>query len=231
MESDDATPTRRFFRAATPNWLKRRLLPFEFELNSLASSFCLEHGTRVGLDVACGNTTSGVGVIGLDLQFSSLNGGQNRVCGDALALPFQARSFDFILCNAALHHFQDPRRALVEMRRTIRPGGDLLLTVPDRFPKTNQPDDYFRFGNQAISELLSDAGWKVVECSPIGGSFWAISRHSLEWLFRWTRGPYLAVFAISAPVAGVALPLACFYMDALAPGGRTLGWAVRAINP
>ena len=232
MESDDTPIIRRFFRATTPEWLKQRLLPFECELRSQASRFCREHRGSLILDVGCGGATYEGGIFGLDLHLSNLGGCENRVCGDALVMPFALASFDFILCNAALHHFKDPTQGLVEMRRVLRPGGKLLLMVPDRFPKTRQPDDYFRFNDKTISHLLQRTGWNVVKCAPIGGRFWTISRRSLEWLFMWARGPELAVFAIAAPVAGILLPLACFYADSFATwGDHTLGWAVQATNP
>jgi SAM-dependent methyltransferase len=228
MANDDSSLIRRFFRTATPAWLKKRLLPFESELLSQATEFCREHRGCLILDVGCGRAAYEGRVFGLDLDFSNLDR-ENRVCGDALALPFVSGSFDFMLCNATLHHVENPERALVEMHRTLRPHGELLLMVPDQFPKTSQPDDYFRFDEKTISALLQNTGWTVVKCSPIGGRFWTMSRYSLEWLFSWSRGPQLAVFAIAAPVAGVLLPLACFYADSFAAyGDRPLGWAIRA---
>jgi ubiquinone/menaquinone biosynthesis C-methylase UbiE len=69
-------------------------------------------------------------------------GGHNRlVCADAIELPFTDECFDAALCSAALHHFENPDQALVELHRVLQDGGELLLTVPDRFPKTTQADE------------------------------------------------------------------------------------------
>ncbi|MGI6208905.1 MAG: class I SAM-dependent methyltransferase [Anaerolineae bacterium] len=57
--------------------------------------------------------------------------------GDALALPFAARSLDLITCRRAAHHFPDLRTALDEARRALRPGG--LLLIDDR----SVPEDDF----------------------------------------------------------------------------------------
>ncbi|RMG17125.1 MAG: methyltransferase domain-containing protein [Deltaproteobacteria bacterium] len=54
----------------------------------------------------------------------------HRVCADALALPFADESFDGILCTNSFHHYPDPKRALAEMRRVLRPGGRLVLVDP-----------------------------------------------------------------------------------------------------
>ena len=41
---------------------------------------------------------------------------------DALRLPFEANTFDLVLTRLALHHLPDPRRAVHEMARVLRPG-------------------------------------------------------------------------------------------------------------
>jgi SAM-dependent methyltransferase len=44
------------------------------------------------------------------------------VCGDALALPFAARAFDFVICSQVLHHFafEDAHQLVREMHRVAR---------------------------------------------------------------------------------------------------------------
>ena len=48
---------------------------------------------------------------------------------DAQALPFPDGSFDVIFSCECLEHVPDPRRALAEMQRVLRPGGRLILTT------------------------------------------------------------------------------------------------------
>ena len=47
--------------------------------------------------------------------------------GDASAMPFAANSFDLIVCQAAFKNFVDPRAALDEMHRVLRPGGAAVV--------------------------------------------------------------------------------------------------------
>lgn len=45
-------------------------------------------------------------------------------------LPVRTGAFDAALCSEVLEHLDDDRRALRELRRVLRPGGRLVVTVP-----------------------------------------------------------------------------------------------------
>jgi ubiquinone/menaquinone biosynthesis C-methylase UbiE len=47
--------------------------------------------------------------------------------GNASRMPFEANSFDFIVCCAAFKNFTEPVHALEEMHRVLRPGGKALI--------------------------------------------------------------------------------------------------------
>jgi SAM-dependent methyltransferase len=47
--------------------------------------------------------------------------------GNALDLHFPAAAFDFVCIANSLHHFDNPRSVLLQMRRVLRPGGHLLV--------------------------------------------------------------------------------------------------------
>jgi SAM-dependent methyltransferase len=52
--------------------------------------------------------------------------------GDATALPFDDGSLDAVVMLDVLEHVPEPRAALTEARRVLRPGGVILLSVPHR---------------------------------------------------------------------------------------------------
>lgn len=52
---------------------------------------------------------------------------------DAEHLPFEDASFDAIHSKDSLHHMADPRAALAEYRRVLRPGGTLVIVEGNRF--------------------------------------------------------------------------------------------------
>jgi ubiquinone/menaquinone biosynthesis C-methylase UbiE len=47
--------------------------------------------------------------------------------GNASNMPFANESFDFLVCTAAFKNFTEPKRALEEMHRVLRPGGQALI--------------------------------------------------------------------------------------------------------
>ncbi len=47
--------------------------------------------------------------------------------GNASAMPFAEEVFDFIYCSAAFKNFSEPVKALDEMHRVLRPGGEAVV--------------------------------------------------------------------------------------------------------
>jgi ubiquinone/menaquinone biosynthesis C-methylase UbiE len=47
--------------------------------------------------------------------------------GNAAEMPYPDDTFDFLLCRAAFKNFSEPRRALEEMHRVLKPGGQALI--------------------------------------------------------------------------------------------------------
>lgn len=47
--------------------------------------------------------------------------------GNASAMPFAGDTFDFLFCRAAFKNFSEPGRALQEMYRVLKPGGQAMI--------------------------------------------------------------------------------------------------------
>ena len=50
---------------------------------------------------------------------------------DAQAIPLPTSSVDTVICCETIEHVPDPRAAVTELARVVRPGGRLFLTTPN----------------------------------------------------------------------------------------------------
>lgn len=103
--------------------------------------------------------------IGMDIAASS----ETSVVGDVQALPFADECFDTVFCSQVLEHVPEPKAALSEFRRLLRPGGHLILTVPHMSWLHNEPHDYFRFTRHGLAHLFETTGFVLKTMSPAGG--------------------------------------------------------------
>jgi ubiquinone/menaquinone biosynthesis C-methylase UbiE len=94
------------------------------------------------LDIGCGTGSQLVAnravvphgrLVGLDRSLGMLREARPKapdiawVQADGARLPFQARSFDFVTCQHALHHVQDKAAMLQSAFRILRTGGRLVI--------------------------------------------------------------------------------------------------------
>lgn len=144
---DMSVPTthREFFDALAPSWEDRIGPPARAAVSAIVVAMKLSPGACV-LDLGTGtgiaipalrqSIGSGARIIALDISHSMLEEARSRhgqvnvayVQADGGGLPFVEQAFDAILCNATFPHFRDKVGALREMRRVLRPGGEIHIT-------------------------------------------------------------------------------------------------------
>ena len=95
--------------------------------------------------------------IGLDIH----RGAGVSIVGDAQALGIGVATFETVLCTEVLEHLPEPQKAIDEMYRVLRPGGELLLTTRFLFPIHDAPHDYFRYTKYGLRHLLR--GFEILE--------------------------------------------------------------------
>ncbi|MEW6567162.1 MAG: class I SAM-dependent methyltransferase [Chloroflexota bacterium] len=80
------------------------------------------------------------------------------VCGAAEHLPYPSAAFDLVLSHEVLEHVADDRQAVAEMVRVLKPGGRLVLFVPNQGYPFETHGIYwrgrYRFGNIPLVNYL-----------------------------------------------------------------------------
>jgi ubiquinone/menaquinone biosynthesis C-methylase UbiE/uncharacterized protein YbaR (Trm112 family) len=159
--------------------------PFQKELSTILSLHLDKNSARV-LDLACGpgvftrplaRQSSGI-VVGVDLSLPMLRHAGKvlrrsslrnvvLVRGSAFRLPFAEGVFTYVNCCGALHLFDDPDRALAEIRRVLTPGGFMSVQTTLRPARSAGIalilERFIRFGffeEQLLEQMLQKHGFR-----------------------------------------------------------------------
>ena len=119
---------------------ERRLQMILETAGERAQGVVLENGCGIGMYVE--HLSPHVSkILGLELDFERAMQAR-QACGELQnahilsavgeQLPFQTGTFDLILSHEVLEHVQDDRKAVAEMARVLRPGGRMVIFVPNR---------------------------------------------------------------------------------------------------
>lgn len=81
---------------------------------------------------------------------------------DVQNLEFSDQSFDRVACVAILEHVENPFKAVAELHRILKPGGQIWVELPMNQPYHPHPQDYWRFTPEGIRRLLQ--GFAEVDC-------------------------------------------------------------------
>lgn len=82
-------------------------------------------------------------------------------------LPCANDSFDTVLSLNTLEHVFEAQSVLSELHRVLRPGGELVLSVPFLFPVHGHPDDFFRPTPSWYRRALGTCGFSEVDVIPL----------------------------------------------------------------
>jgi SAM-dependent methyltransferase len=136
------------------------------------------------LDAGCGSGRNMVDlaafgtVTGLELADASVARARERRVGEVVqgtldAMPFEPDSFDLAVSLDVVEHLEDDRLALAELRRVVRPGGSLMLTVP-AYPRLWSQHDvvnhhFRRYTLRTLVDAAGAAGWQLVSSTHFNG--------------------------------------------------------------
>ena len=107
--------------------------------SEIANKYLLDAGSGTGW-FSQRATERGASVVSLDvgeniLAQVAMKCETKRVVGSVLEIPFPDNTFDVVVCTEVIEHTPNPRQAVTELCRVLKPGGILILTVPNQFWK------------------------------------------------------------------------------------------------
>src|SRR3954454_5555596 len=189
--------------ASAPELYERYLVPAITAVwaNDLLDRVRLGRGESV-LDIACGTGVvarlggerGGLGeLVGIDLNTAMLGIARSKsaavewIEGSALELPFDAGSFDVVLCQLGLQFFPERHLALKEMARVLKPGGRTGLSVYSAIERTpaahafvqaldtylgpeasrTKRSEHLSCEAQEVGDWLKHAGFDVVDVATV----------------------------------------------------------------
>jgi SAM-dependent methyltransferase len=140
---------------------ERRLSMILEAAGERVSGRVLENGCGVGMYIEHLAPNAGL-VVGLEYDFERAQEAHQRsdhtlgAAGEFL--PFPEHTFDVILSHEVLEHVQDDRAAVEQMVRVLRPGGRMIVFVPNRGYPFETHGIYwrgrYRFGNIPLVNYL-----------------------------------------------------------------------------
>lgn len=129
------------------------------------------------LDVGCGDgrlsaALDAEALTAADVSTVALERARTRLPGAALVeldpdapFPLDDASFDLVLCAETVEHVRDVQLLLSEIRRVLRPGGELALTTPATPPLVRPGEPLSphlrRFTRRSLSRVLGDLGFEI----------------------------------------------------------------------
>jgi SAM-dependent methyltransferase len=173
----------------------------------------LEDGFKI-LDIGCGSgrhtcaayQCRRVTAIGIDLNLNDLTEARNRLelhdrlgehgggrwalaAGNILRLPFKDDCFDLVICSEVLEHIEAHHAAIGEIVRILKPGCDLVVSVPRFWPERicwTLSRDYH---NTAGGHVRIFKHWQLIaDLHTCGVKKWALHyAHSLHAPFWWLK--------------------------------------------
>jgi len=178
----------------------------------------LDPGSRI-LDIGCGGgrhaceayRLSKAFVVGADLDFRNLVQARERLqfhdqlgehgggtwhlnTADILNLPYTNQTFDLVICSEVMEHIREEQPAIAELKRVLKPGCYLALSVPRYIPERIcwLLSDEYHMVNQGhvriyreseMINLITANGFTFL------GSHFAHSLHAPYWWLKCLLGP------------------------------------------
>ena len=153
--------------------------------NARIRAFLIEQAARLSadarvLDAGAGRKPYKSIFAGLNYESTDMPGGFYQEPHDFEchldAIPRADASYDAVVLTQVLEHVPDPWAVLAEIRRVLKPGGRLLLSVPLTAPLHGEPWHFYHFTHHALLDMARRSGFVVEDLEKMGGAFWVLGK-------------------------------------------------------
>jgi SAM-dependent methyltransferase len=153
-------------------------------LNHVAAGPLLDIGCSVGYTLRAARGL-GLAPTGSDLSQYAIQAcreqGFRAERGELASLPFADGEFALVTMKHVLEHTPDPRSALREVHRVLRPGGGVFIAIPHAgyrkaerspqasryyLPQAHGREHFVYYTPQTLTRLLAEVGFRVVAVNP-----------------------------------------------------------------
>ena len=107
---------------------------------------------KIIINIGSGITRVHPDVVNLDI-FPFIN---VDIVADAASLPFKDNSVDMLISESTIEHTPNMEQVIKEMRRVVKPGGLVYVSIPFLVPFHASPNDYTRLTHEGLKQRFYD---------------------------------------------------------------------------
>jgi len=178
--------SKKYFDEVAHQWDDMQQSFFSEDVRQKAFSVAGVKKGKIAADIGAGSGFITEGLIGKGLKviavdqseamleemkkkFSSAEGIEYCL-GEAEKLPIPDEAVDYAFANMYIHHVESPPKAIKEIVRILKPGGELVITDMDehefKFLKEEHHDRWMGFKREDVRRWFEEAGLKnvIVDC-------------------------------------------------------------------
>lgn len=128
-----------------------------------------------------------------DIWTSPERNGNMTVIAEWEKLPYEDNQFDILLCTEVMEHLKYPELYASEFARIIKPGGLLLITVPQIWNYHPYPQHFFLYTPDGLNLFLKDRFSSVEMFSDTKPfqTWMMIAMMYSNWKIHYFKAPYI----------------------------------------
>ncbi len=109
-----------------------------------------------------------------------------HIWSDAQSIPIRSKTVNCVKCTELLEHVAYPEKVIEEISRILKPGGNLILSIPFNSRIHADPYDYQRFTDKKLRNLL-EANFQIMHLKKQGFYFTVLADMIKQGLYNSRR--------------------------------------------